>query len=318
MNEISVEVRSRTEEADGICSLELVHPGGELLPAFTAGAHIDVHVSPQLVRQYSLCNDPTERHHWRIAVLRDPASRGGSAGVHERLHAGTTLQVSAPRNHFELVAARRSVLVAGGIGITPILAMAQVLHATQQEFAMHYCARSERRMAFRREIQASGYAANVRFHAADGPTEQQFDPGQALAGGDAATHLYVCGPSGFMDHVLVTARALGWPEENLHREQFAAAPVATGEDLAFEVQLARSGRTCTVPAGRSALQVLLEQGVDIPFSCESGVCGTCITRVLDGEPAHRDSFFTDAERAANDQFTPCCSRSRTARLVLDL
>jgi vanillate O-demethylase ferredoxin subunit len=318
VSSLEVEVRRRVDEADDICSFELVHPQGEPLPAFTAGAHIDVHVAPQLVRQYSLCNDPTERHRWRIAVLREPASRGGSAGIHERVQAGATLQVSAPRNHFELVAARRSILIAGGIGITPILAMAQALHATGQDFEMHYCARTASRMAFRREIEASGYAARVGFHLGDGPEAQQFDAAKALAGADPATHLYVCGPSGFMEHVLAAARDLGWEEDRLHREHFAGAVVASDQDASFEVQLARSGKTCAVPVGRSVIQVLLEQGVDVPYSCEAGVCGTCLTRVLEGTPDHRDSYLTEAERAANDQFTPCCSRSRSPRLVLDL
>jgi vanillate O-demethylase ferredoxin subunit len=318
VSELLVKVRRRVDEADGICSLELVHPQGEPLPPFTAGAHIDVEVGPQLVRQYSLCNDPAERHRWRIAVLREPASRGGSAGIHDRLHAGDTLRVSLPRNHFELVAARRSILIAGGIGITPILAMAQALHATGQDFHMHYCARKASRMAFRREIEASGYAERVRFHPGDGPESQQFDAAQALAGADPGTHLYVCGPGGFMEHVLGTARNLGWPEDRLHREHFAGAVIASDQDAPFEVQLARSGKTCAVPAGRSVLHVLLEQGVDVPYSCEAGVCGTCLTRVQDGTPDHRDSYLTEAERARNDQFLPCCSRSRSPRLVLDL
>jgi vanillate O-demethylase ferredoxin subunit len=318
VNQLLVEVRRRVEEADGICSFELVHPQGDSLPAFTAGAHIDVQVTPQLVRQYSLCNDPAESHRWRIAVLREPASRGGSAGIHESLQPGATLRVSAPRNHFELVAARRSLLIAGGIGITPILAMAQALHATGQDFAMHYCARTASRMAFRREIEASGYAARVHFHLGDGPQGQQFDAAQALAGAEPGTHLYVCGPAGFMEHVLDAARALAWPEECLHREHFAGSVIASDRDAAFEVQLARSGKRCTVPAGRSVLQVLLEQGVDVPYSCEAGVCGTCLTRVLEGHPDPRDSYLTEAERRANDQFLPCCSRSLSPRLVLDL
>jgi len=318
VSHLLVEVRRRIDEADGICSLELVHPQGEPLPAFTAGAHIDVQVAPQLVRQYSLCNDPAERHRWRIAVLREPASRGGSAGIHDRVQPGVRLQVSAPRNHFELVAARRSILVAGGIGITPILAMAQALHATGQDFDMHYCARSASRMAFRREIESSGYAARVRLHPGDAPEAQRFDAAKALAGAEPGTHLYVCGPAGFMEHVLGTARSLGWPDDRLHREHFAGAAVASEQDAPFEVELARSGRSCVIPAGRSVLHVLLEQGVDLPYSCEAGVCGTCLTRVLAGTPDHRDSYLTEAERATNGQFLPCCSRARSPRLVLDL
>lgn len=318
MSEFSVEVRSRKQEADGICSFELVRPNGELLPAFEPGAHVDVHLTPTLVRQYSLCSDPADRHRWRIAVLREPASRGGSAAVHERLHPGSTLQVSPPRNHFPLVDAPRSLLIAGGIGVTPILSMARTLHAGSREFRMHYCARSASRMAFRDELASSPYARAVQFHLSDGPAGQKFDPVHVLGRPDAGTHLYVCGPAGFMDRVLVAARELGWPEAQLHRELFAGSVVATEHDAPFELQLARSGRTFQVPPDRTALQILQEHGVDIPFSCESGVCGTCVTRVLEGVPDHRDSYLADAERAANDQFTPCCSRARTPSLVLDL
>jgi vanillate O-demethylase ferredoxin subunit len=318
MSEFSVEVHSRKQEADGICSFELVRGDAGPLPAFEPGAHVDVHLGPALVRQYSLCGDPADIHRWRIAVLREPASRGGSAAVHERLQPGAMLQVSAPRNHFQLVDAPRSVLLAGGIGVTPILAMAQALHAGGREFRMHYCARSASRMAFRDEIASSPYAGVVQFHLSDGPAEQKFDPVHALGRPDAGTHLYVCGPAGFMDRVLGAARELGWPEAQLHRELFAGSVVATEHDAPFELRLARSGRTCQVPPDRTALQVLQERGVDIPFSCESGVCGTCVTPVLEGVPDHRDSYLTDAERAANDQFTPCCSRARTSSLVLDL
>jgi vanillate monooxygenase ferredoxin subunit len=318
MSEFSVEVRSRKHEADGICSLELVRPHDEPLPAFEPGAHVDVHLGPALVRQYSLCGDPADVHRWRIAVLREPASRGGSAAVHERLHPGAMLQVNAPRNHFPLVDAPRSVLIAGGIGVTPILAMAQALHAGGREFRMHYCARSASRMAFREEIEASPYGGAVRFHVSDGPAGQKFDPERDIGRPDAGTHLYVCGPAGFMDRVLDAARELGWPQAQLHRELFGGSVVATEQDAPFELRLARSGGTCQVPPDRTALQVLQEHGVEIPFSCESGVCGTCVTRVLEGVPDHRDSYLTDAERAANDQFTPCCSRARTPSLVLDL
>ncbi|TWO72936.1 oxidoreductase [Caenimonas sedimenti] len=318
MNELRVQVLNRVQEAEGICSFELVDPRGEPLPAFSAGAHIDVQVAPSVVRQYSLCNDPAERHRWRIAVLREPASRGGSAGMHERMLPGAAVQVSVPRNHFELVAARRSLLVAGGIGITPILAMAQALHATGRDFAMHYCARSTNRMAFRREIEQSGYAHNVAFHLSDGPPGQKFHAAVALGAPEPGAHLYVCGPAGFMDHVLTTARDLGWPDAQLHREHFAGTVSHAADDVAYDLQLVRSRRTVRVTADQTALQALLGEGIDVPFSCESGVCGTCLTRVLAGEPDHRDSFLTEAERAAGDQFTPCCSRSRTPLLVLDL
>ena len=319
MNAMQVTVRSRRTEAEGICSFELVHPEGLALPAFTAGAHIDVHVAPGVVRQYSLCNPPGEGGHYRIAVLREPASRGGSAGMHEQVQAGQALTISAPRNHFELApAARRSLLLAGGIGITPIWAMAQALHATGADFALHYCGRAAARMAFVDEMARAPFGAQVQVHADDGPEAQRFDADRLLAHPEAGTHLYVCGPAGFMNHVLDTARRHGWPEAQLHREFFAGTATAQASDGGFGVRLARSGQTLQVPADKSVLEVLVAGGIDVPYSCESGVCGTCLTPVLEGVPDHRDTFLTEAERAANDQFTPCCSRAHTPLLVLDL
>ena len=318
MNELLARVVRKTVEADGVCSFELAAAAGAELPAFTAGAHIDVHLAPGLVRQYSLCNDPAERHRWRIAVLREPASRGGSIGMHERIATGDTLHVSAPRNLFKLHPAGPGLLLAGGIGITPLLAMAQALHREGREFALHYCARSATRMAFRSEIQAAAFASHVSFHADDGEAAQRLDIEAVLRRVTSDTHLYVCGPGGFMAHVLSHAQRLGWPDDRLHREYFAAGALDTATDGVFELQLARSGKRCTVPADKTVLEVLLAQGVDVPSSCEAGVCGTCLTRVLAGTPEHRDSFLTDDERRANDQFTPCCSRSHTPMLVLDL
>jgi vanillate O-demethylase ferredoxin subunit len=271
-----------------------------------------------LVRQYSLCNDPTERHRWRIAVLRETTSRGGSAGMHERVKVGDSVRVSAPRNLFGLFPTGPSLLLAGGIGVTPLLSMAQALHRAGRDFEMHYCARSAPRMAFRTEIAAAPFASQVQFHVDDGDAAQKFDVEAVLRGAAPDTHLYVCGPGGFMEHVLGAARRLGWPDERLHREYFAAGPVDTSADGAFDVQLGRSGKRFSVPADKTVLEVLLAQGVDIPSSCEAGVCGTCITRVLEGTPDHRDSYLTDDEHRANDQFTPCCSRSLTPVLVLDL
>lgn len=318
MSQLSLQVMTKNPEAEGICSFELASPLGQELPDFSAGAHIDVHVGAGLIRQYSLCGDPAERHRWRIAVLREPSSRGGSSGLHERLNVGDTLRVSAPRNLFELFPTGPSLLLAGGIGITPLLSMARALHRGGRPFEMHYCARSASRMAFRREIEAAAFASQVRFHADDGAASQKLDLDTLLGHATADTHLYVCGPGGFMDHVLAGARRHGWPEHRLHREYFAAAPVDTSVDTAFEVHLARQRTRCSVPAGKTVLEVLLAAGVDVPSSCEAGVCGTCATRVLEGIPEHRDSFLTDEERRANDQFTPCCSRSRTPVLVLDL
>ncbi|WP_140635310.1 PDR/VanB family oxidoreductase [Methylibium rhizosphaerae] len=318
MDELELIVSRRRQEAEGICSFELARPDGGELPPFTAGAHIDVYVQPGVVRQYSLCGEPGDRRRWRIAVLREPASRGGSAGMHDEVKPGSTLRVSTPRNHFALVPAPHSLLLAGGIGVTPILAMAKTLHREGGSFEMHYCTRSPGRTAFLDELRAAAFGQRARFHFDDGLPAQKFDADSVLSGAQPGTHLYVCGPSGFMDHVLGTARRLGWAEERLHREYFAGSVVSSPADTGFDIQLARSKRTLQIPADKSVLQVLLDGGIDVAFSCESGVCGSCLTPVLEGTPDHRDSYLTDAERAANDQFTPCCSRSKTPVLILDL
>lgn len=318
MSTLEVRVVRKEREADDICSIELEATDGLPLPPFTAGAHIDLHLRAGLVRQYSLCSRPQERERYLIGVLRDPASRGGSQAVHEDLAVGSVLRISAPRNHFALVAAPSTLLLAGGIGVTPILAMAEVLAAEGKQFEMHYCSRAPERTAFRQRIAGSSYAGQVHFHYDSGAAEQRLDLAALLSAADPDTHIYVCGPGGFIEHVKNSAGALGWPAAQVHFEYFGAAPVAAGGDAPFDVRLASSGRVIPIPAGRTVAAVLLEQGVDLPVSCEQGVCGTCLTRVLDGMPDHRDAYLTDEERAANDQFTPCCSRAKSALLVLDL
>lgn len=318
MPHITVKVLRKKQEALDIASFELARADGAVLPAFSAGSHIDVQLPGGITRQYSLCNDANENHRYRIAVLRDAASRGGSTAMHDSVREGDTLQISEPRNHFPLVHAQRTLLLAGGIGVTPLLCMAQRLAAIGARFEMHYCTRSAERTAFRDEIQASGFADKVRFHFDDGPPSQKLNLQRLIAAPDAGTHLYVCGPTGFIDFVVKTAKDCGWGSDHVHLEYFGAAPQDTAGDRPFDVKLASSGKTYKVPAGQTVVQVLAEQGVEILTSCEQGVCGTCITRVLEGECEHRDMYFTDEEKARHDQFTPCCSRARTATLVLDL
>lgn len=318
-NILELRVTRKQVEALDICSFELVDPAGGELPGFPPGSHLDVQARPGLTRQYSLCNDPGETHRYLIAVLRDPASRGGSKALHEDIREGDTLRVSAPKNHFPLAAqARRSLLLAGGIGVTPILCMAEHLARSGADFEMHYCTRSVARMAFRDRILGSRFASRVRMHFEDGPAEQRLDIRALLSQPEANTHVYVCGPRGFIEAVLSTARAQGWPEPQLHYEFFAAEVVHADADCDFEVQLARSGHVIVVRKDITVARALQAAGVTVPVSCEQGVCGTCLTRVLEGTPDHRDSFLTADERAANDRFTPCCSRAKTRRLVLDL
>jgi vanillate O-demethylase ferredoxin subunit len=316
--DIAVKVLRKKQEALDIASFELVKPDGSALPGFSAGSHIDVQVPGGLTRQYSLCNDATEQHRYRIAVLRDANSRGGSTGMHATVKEGDTLLISEPRNHFPLVHAQRTLLFAGGIGVTPLLAMAQRLATIGADFVLHYCTRSAERTAFRDEIAASAYAQRVQFHFDDGDAAQKLDLEKALGKPQAGTHIYVCGPTGFIDWVVKTAQQLGWPQEQVHLEYFGAAPQDTTGDRAFQVKIASSGAVYEVPADQTVVHALQEHGIEILTSCEQGVCGTCITRVLQGECDHRDLYFTDEEKAANDQFTPCCSRAKGGMLVLDL
>lgn len=316
---LKVVVAAKATEAEDICTFELTSADGNALPSFSAGSHVDVQVPGGLTRQYSLCNDPAESHRYLIGVLRDPASRGGSVAMHTKVMPGDTLQISAPKNHFALAhEARRHLLLAGGIGVTPILCMAERLAQTGADFEMHYAARSRARMAFQGRIQASSFAHRVALHFDDGAPEQKLDIAALLATPQAGTHLYVCGPKGFMDAVLGTARARGWPEAQIHFEFFGAEAQPVDGDGAFEVQLASSGRVLNVPAEKTVLLALADAGVVLPSSCEQGVCGTCLTRVIEGVPDHRDQYLTPEEQSANDQFLPCCSRAKTPRLVLDL
>lgn len=316
---LQVRVERKRNEALDICTFELVSADGQALPAFSAGSHIDVELPGGITRQYSLCNEAGETHRYLIGVLKDPNSRGGSRAIHEQVKEGDRLTISAPRNHFALAhAANHSILFAGGIGITPILCMAERLAVVGESFEMHYCTRTRDRSAFFDRIQASSFAANVQFHFDDGGVEQKLNAGTLLATPAAGVHLYVCGPKGFMDAVLSTARANGWPEDQLHFEFFSAEPVKSESDRGFEVKLASSGRVVIVSKDQTVVQALEDAGVSVLTSCEQGVCGTCLTRVLEGEPDHRDMYLSLEEHARNDQFLPCCSRAKSARLVLDL
>lgn len=316
---LQVRVTRKSREAEGICSFELCAADGRELPPFEAGAHIDVHIGAGLIRQYSLCNHPEERHRYLIGVLDDPASRGGSQAMHERVVQGQLLDISEPRNLFALDhQGTRHLLFAGGIGITPILAMACELSHRGADFELHYCFRSQERAAFIEQLLHSPFAGRVHLHDDSGAQAQKLDAAALLADPDAGRHLYVCGPGGFMGYILGAAEKAGWPEAQVHREFFAATPTRLGTDAPFEVELASSGQVFHIPADRSVFEVLDEAGIAIETSCEQGICGSCITRVLQGVPDHRDQFMTAAEHACNDQFTPCCSRAKSPRLVLDL
>lgn len=310
-------VAHKTIEAQGVCSFELVAADGGALPRFSAGSHIEVHLPGGLVRHYSLCNDPRERHRYLIAVALAADTRGGSRAMHETVREGDVIETGLPKNHFPLAAgARRTLLFAGGIGITPIICMAE--HLAGGDFTLHYFARAPERAAFRERIARSAFAGQANFHFGDGEGAPRLEPGSLLPAPDAGTHLYVCGPAGFMNAVIDAALARGWNDAQIHSEYFAAAPADSAGDSAFEIRIASSGEVVRVEPGVTALAALAARGIRVPSSCEQGVCGTCITRVINGEPDHRDLFLSPAQRACNDQFAPCCSRSRSPVLTLDL
>ena len=318
MNQLLVTVINKKIEAVGIVSLELADENGNHLPDFTAGAHIDVHLPDGIVRQYSLLNDSTENHRYVIAVLKDDKSRGGSVAIHEKIKVGDVLKVSTPKNHFPLTNASRSLLFAGGIGVTPILSMAHQLNHTKAAFEMHYCSRSRERTAFLETIQSSKFSEHVHFHFDDGDDIQKLDIFRLVANPSPTTHLYVCGPTGFINYVVNSAKEAGWQNDQIHFEYFGAEGVDTSNDKVFQVKIASSGVILDVAPEKSITRVLEENGVFVPVSCEEGVCGTCLTRVIEGEPDHRDLYLTDTEKTANNQILPCCSRAKSGMLTLDL
>jgi vanillate O-demethylase ferredoxin subunit len=312
-----VRIACRKELAHGIISLELRATDDAALPSFEAGAHIDVFVRPDLVRQYSLCNDPADNTHYRLAVLLEANSRGASREIHRAFVEGQTICISQPKNNFPLdETARHSWLFAGGIGITPLLPMARRLDRIGRDFSLHYCVRNPARAAFLDEISASAIARRTYLHFDDGPADQRLDVDLVLRSPDSADHIYVCGPQGFMDYVISRAREAGWPEERIHLEYFNAGIETGGE--AFTVVAARSDKSVEVPSNKSIAQALKEVGIESLLSCEQGVCGTCLTEVLEGTPDHRDLVQTEQEKAQNRLIAVCCSRSKSKKLILNI
>lgn len=314
---LKVVVRKREEQGEGVVVLDLSDPAGQPLPAFEAGAHVDIHLKTGLVRQYSLCGDPANADGYRLGVLKDPASRGGSVAVHELLQEGREIEISVPRNHFPLASdAKRSILIGGGIGITPMVAMAYALNARDSDFELHYCGRSRSRSAFLDELGSAAFAARLHTHFDDEAAEQKLDLARVLGTPQVGVHVYVCGPAGFMDWVIAQALEAGYADDHVHREYFQVEVDASG--AGFEVVAQRSGKTVQVAEGQSIVDALTAVGIKIEVSCEQGVCGTCLCDVIEGEPDHRDVYLTDDEKSANDQILVCCSRAKSKKLVLDI
>lgn len=314
---LEVRIKRVWNETPRVRALELAGLDRSELPTFTAGAHVDVYLDNGLVRQYSLWGDPADRGAYRIAVLRSEDSRGGSLAAHA-LRVGMTLRIGRPRNTFALEeSAPAAVLIAGGIGVTPILAMATQLAASGKPFVVHYAVRSRSHAAFAERLRATAGEAAFMLYASDEPHPGRLDVTKALLSAPEGAHVYVCGPERLINAVMEAADSLGWARERVHFELFAAP--AIGEDSqAFDLHLARSGRIVHIPANRTAIEILAEHGIPVAASCRIGICGTCATTVLDGVPDHRDRCLTEEERSRNTSFTPCCSRARTPVLVVDL
>jgi ferredoxin-NADP reductase len=314
--EAELEVRRREVLADGVVALTLTDPGAADLPEWTAGAHIDLIMGEGLTRQYSLCGRTSERSEWVVGVLLDPDSRGGSKFVHEQLKEGSSVRVRGPRNAFPMVGSPRYQFIAGGIGITPILTMIEAADAGGADWHLLYGGKQRASMAFLDKLEPFGDRVTVS------PRDERqgrLDLDSVLAEPREDTLVYCCGPEGLLDAVENACRP--WPEDSLHIERFAPKaleePPAGALDM-FEVECQRSGVTVAVPADRSIYEVVEEAGVDVLGSCMEGVCGTCECDVIDGEPDHRDSVLSEAERARGDTIMVCVSRSRSERLVLDV
>lgn len=313
--QLQLRVRQLRWEAEGVVSLLLQRPDGGELPAWEPGAHIDLRLPGVITRQYSLCGSPAERRTWRLGVLREPRSSGGSAAVHERLRPGDRVEVVGPRNNFRLGRAADYLFIAGGIGITPLLPMIEAVSASGASWSLVYGGRRRDSMAFVEELARYGTRVQLR------PQDEHglLDLDALLGTPRPGMLVYCCGPEALL--AAVEERCAVWPKGSLHVERFAARPRPPTDPAGerdFEVVLARSGRTICVRAGKSILDALEAEGIDAPNSCREGICGTCETAVLAGTPEHRDSLLSEDERAANDTMMICVGRALSERLTLDL
>lgn len=309
-------VQQKTWEADGIASITLVDPDGAPLPQWLPGAHLSLHLPNGLTREYSLCSAPEDARSWTVAVLRTSDSRGGSKLIHEQLPVGALITVEGPRNNFELDEAERYVLVAGGIGITPIISMVRRLQAAGADWSLLYTGRSRSTMAFLAEIAALPQE-RVTIHAMDETNGDHADLAAAVGALPSEALVYACGPEALMQAV---AHAMT-DESRLRIERFKAPeilPQPDQSDTGFDVICESTGQRIPVAPDVSVLDALNEAGVDVPSSCAEGICGTCETRVIKGDVEHRDFLLTPAERTENKSMFVCVSRCRSRELILDL
>lgn len=316
---LSVVVNKKSNETDEVASIEFVMQDNSELPEFTAGSHVDVLLSNGIIRQYSLYNSPEERHRYCIGVLRSRDSRGGSVALHDEVEQGDIIQISEPKNFFKLNEnATHNILFAGGIGVTPIMAMAERLSFIGASFEIHYCARTQEKMAFREMLRKKPYFERITMYATEEPAGQQFDISHIIKSRTAGANIYVCGPSGYMDAIISVAHEHGFPAEAIHREFFSAPTQCTKDSSAFTVQITSTGQQFSVCAHQTIAEVLIEHGVEVKLSCEQGICGTCITSVIEGLPDHRDLYMSEEEHAKSNTMMLCCSRALSDKIVLDM
>jgi ferredoxin-NADP reductase len=316
---LTLSVSSIAREAADIVRFEFALADGGQLPAFTAGAHIDIHLPNGLLRQYSLCNSPSERHRYVVAVLKETSSRGGSEAMHN-LKQGETVSVSGPRNNFPLAGpeANFHLMLAGGIGVTPMMAMLAELKARKADFRLHYCTRSKEKTAFLQRLRQLIKRGSVVLHHDGGDPKRGLDIAATLAEPVPGQHLYVCGPAGFMEAAKAAVGA--WPPHAVHFEHFNAVPLseeeAAWDKVPFKIRVKSTGELIDVPANTSIIKVLRAHGIEVETACEDGYCGTCITRYLEGVPVHRDTVLSEGERRS--YVMVCRARSRGPILVLDI
>ena len=317
LEQIKLQVRAIRLEAQGICSFELVDPNGDALPPVDAGAHVDVHLDGGIVRSYSLAGDPQDSGKWVLGVLRELHSRGGSQAMHDKVRVGDVITVGPVRNAFPMAAhAQHTVLLGGGIGITPLKSMAHVLAAQGASFELHYCARSAKNAAFVDTLKEIVPAERLHLHFDEGDPAKGLDIKALLRQPNADTHVYYCGPSGFMKACAEASEH--WPVGTVHSEHFKAPDAAPSNmpDGAFEVRLMRSGETIQVGPEQTIVRAIELTGRRVPTSCLSGLCGACKVNYVEGEVDHRDYILSDEEKT--HCLTVCVSRAKGKTLSLDL
>jgi len=316
---LNLTVNEVTDIAQGVRCFELIAGDNSILPPFSAGAHIDVHIEPGLIRQYSLCNSEHESHRYLIAVKREQNGRGGSSRLHQLFATGSPATVSLPRNNFPLDLAQSDyLLIAGGIGLTPILAMAHALELANKAFTVHIFVRSEDFLPFGVTLSQLPFSRRIKIYYDSEKPLLERNITQIIGKPNINRSLYICGPGAFMSHIINAATDQRWPKSAINFESFSAEPAAKANNHPFELTLSRSNITLTVAADESIVDAVQRANITIPISCGQGMCGTCVCEVLEGEIEHRDSIFSDAEHANGRQLTACVSRAKGAQLILKL